>query len=279
MRRVMHTWKVQPEPEFVNPIVKAEREARAELKRREMEELAESFFQWRLSRLEWRLYLAILARRFSEDDDGNIITLETLVIARLYKVDIHKLPKRELDRFRARLRKIQERLNRKLIDAEAGWIDRPVGHGFLRLGKSPPSLKKPCSLEEIAYDKEARNPPPADQDELWRIAAKVRRETGSPMDVGECVARLGRILANGPVPFWEVRRQLEPLGCRFDKAGKSSTLKNARRHLGVISERQGYGPDGEWILKLPGQVVTGEPKPHPFENSLDNSRHSRSHSA
>jgi RecA-family ATPase len=64
---------------------------------------------------------------------------------------------------------------------------------------------------------------------------------------------LSEILANGPVDVLEVERQARAAALLADdrRLNESKPFRQARKHLGAISDREGFGPGSRHLLRLP----------------------------
>jgi hypothetical protein len=61
-------------------------------------------------------------------------------------------------------------------------------------------------------------------------------------------------LAAGPVDVLEVERQARLAGLLGDtkRIRENKSFRAARKHLGVLSQRDGFGPGSRYVLYLPG---------------------------
>jgi putative DNA primase/helicase len=76
-------------------------------------------------------------------------------------------------------------------------------------------------------------------------------ETTGKEDVAEF---LTEVLAAGPVDVLEVERQARLAGLLGDnkRIRENKSFRAARKHLGVLSQRDGFGPGSRYVLYLPG---------------------------
>jgi putative DNA primase/helicase len=86
-------------------------------------------------------------------------------------------------------------------------------------------------------------------------ASENRGGDGSQTTGKEDVAEfLTEVLAAGPVDVLEVERQARLAGLLGDtkRIRENKSFRAARKHLGVLSERDGFGPGSRYVLYLPG---------------------------
>ena len=76
-------------------------------------------------------------------------------------------------------------------------------------------------------------------------------QTSSKEDAAEFLAE---ILAYGPVDVLEVERQARAAALLDDdkRLRQNKAFRDARRDLGVLSTREGFGPGARYVLGLPG---------------------------
>lgn len=79
------------------------------------------------------------------------------------------------------------------------------------------------------------------------LAVSADADDGGALTEAERVLRM--ILADGPVPVRDVRRQAEEAGV------SEATLRRARRGLGVEAQKRGFGAGASWVLSLPPEGV------------------------
>jgi hypothetical protein len=240
----MHTWDDSP-PEFVSSEKREwlaqrrkdreEREARARKDREAQASRARRwegrFDRWGLTDDERLLFLAL------GDGHGHGSRSRTYLLRVLYDIRLHDgLAEKVKRKHLARLRKLQQRLTDRLLAAEAPFRVAPA---------------KPDDLALIDLARERAAKPgkprafPGGLEWLRQLWSQKRWEAGLPMYVDECQNRLREILAAGEVPTWRVWKQLKQEGCR------EGVFKQARKRLGVVAVRRGFGGDGEWLLRLP----------------------------
>ena len=112
------------------------------------------------------------------------------------------------------------------------------------LAPEPPALR--FSIESvggtsrIAWDLAACHVTAGD------LVGKPRSESG-PTKLDEAKAIIAEILRDGP------RGSNEVEGACTDAGIGKSTYHRARQDLGVLSERVGFGSDGQWLMTLPSQ--------------------------
>ncbi len=65
---------------------------------------------------------------------------------------------------------------------------------------------------------------------------------------------LTEVLAAGPVDVLEVERQARLAGLLGDtkRIRENKSFRAARKHLGILSQRDGFGPGSRYVLYLPG---------------------------
>jgi hypothetical protein len=185
-----------------------------ELEREEQEE-REEVERLRLSDLEGRIFLRL--------KHGEEVEREELA-EWLYEVVLWDFGATKLRRLHGRLRARLFALNRKLEAA---------GYGA-RVGAT-----RPGRLRMLAGGGQSRGA-------AWGIAAAPERRVVTPLcGVVECVDDLQISLRNGPLSAKELSEELRCLGYT------PGTVKRARKRLGVVSRRKGFGGDGEWFVELP----------------------------
>jgi hypothetical protein len=90
-------------------------------------------------------------------------------------------------------------------------------------------------------------------------------QTSSKEDAAEFLAE---ILAYGPVDVLEVERQARAATLLDDdkRLRQNKAFREARKDLGVLSTRDGFGPGARYVLSLPGIPCAPENTmcaPHP----------------
>ena len=190
------------------------------------------FNLWKLTPSEIRLFENL------EPDGVRMMDKEKL-LKRLYGTGLSKRIKEETRRkLNARLRKLQQRLNEKLRLSRAPYEVRSSDECWLKLVEidinEKPKLKPAKrSTREIAAARRAH-------------LAELRRAGHTiSMCVEECEDCLRKILADGPVPTVRVNHKLRKECCH------AGVIKKARKRLGVIAKRVGFGGNGVWLLSLP----------------------------
>ena len=237
----MLTWD-DDAPQFLTRDERAllRRQAQSEEFRRQLREEEEAkacewrrrFNLWKLTPFEIRLFENL-------DPDGVRGLDKATLLERLYGVPLNKRTKEVTRRkLNARLRKLQQRLNEKLRLSRAAYEVRPSDEFWLELveidiNEKPASKPAKRSTREIALDRRAY------------LAELRKRGHDVPMIVEECEDRLRKILADGPVPTVRVNHRLRKECCR------AGVIKKARKRLGVIARRVGFGGNGAWFLSLP----------------------------
>jgi hypothetical protein len=215
-------------PEVREERERAERELDERLERSERKEQKE-IERLGLSKLEGALFLYLKNGRPA---------IEVEVIEWVYGVEWGDLGPIRRRRYRRRLRTRQHTLNRKL---------RSAGYEGRVQRTEPGQLCLPTKKEESELAPSFSKAQKARLDELLRRAfGKPAGKPAPPRNtVAECAAEIREALTDGPLSVWELRRL-----CR-EKGYLPGTVKKARKRLGVIARREGYGGNGEWIAYLP----------------------------
>jgi hypothetical protein len=236
----MLTWDDEP-PQFLNA-EERKRLALEEQDRKRQEDEAgcwnRRFALWRLTRAQRHLFCLLAMCR----QDGWTATRHALLRAIYGTRPGRKTSKKKERRSYDRLRQLQKRLNDRLRLARAPYV--------VESRKSVVSLRL---VGEDDGDSQGQNNQGAERAApgmAWDDFCRLRCRVGMSMGVEECKYFLTRILADAPVPVWEVKKQLAEKKCR------PGTLKRVRKQLGVVTIRQGYGGDGEWLMALPDRNVT-----------------------
>jgi putative DNA primase/helicase len=86
-------------------------------------------------------------------------------------------------------------------------------------------------------------------------ASESRRGDGSQTSGKEDVVEfLTEVLAAGPVDVLEVEVQARSAGLLGDtkRISENKSFRTARKHLGILSTRDGFGQGARYVLSLPG---------------------------
>jgi hypothetical protein len=168
-----------------------------------------------LSPVEARIFLRLKCK------DG--ISREEL-IEWVYEVVWEDLGRLSRRRHRAKLRTRLHSLNRKLDRAGLKRIPLEVDRYATRVSA------RAASVHEM---RRALGRPDIRPAAIWR------------RNLAACEAVIRRALSCGPLPSWKLRKLCRDKGC------PPGTVKKARKRLGVIPTRAGFGGNGEWWLSLP----------------------------
>jgi hypothetical protein len=85
-------------------------------------------------------------------------------------------------------------------------------------------------------------------------ASETRRGVGQTSSKEDAAEFLAEILAYGPVDVLEVERQARAATLLDDdkRLRQNKAFRDARKDLGVLSAREGFGPGSRYVLSLPG---------------------------